>query len=52
MNKFIFTLLVLLFLNHCSFNENSEIWKNQETKFENDKKIIKILSEKKKIKLN
>ena len=30
MNKLIFTFIVLFFLNNCSFNENSRIWKNKE----------------------
>ena len=45
MNKSIFTLVVLFFLNNCSFNENSRIWKDNENKLETDKKITKVFSE-------
>ena len=45
MNKLIFTLVVLFFLNNCSFNENSRIWKDNENKLETDKKITKVFSE-------
>ena len=45
MNKLIFTLVVLFFLNNCSFNENSRIWKDKENKLETDKKITKVFSE-------
>ena len=45
MNKLIFTLVVLFFLNNCSFNENSRIWKDNKNRSENDKKITKVFSE-------
>ena len=45
MNKLIFTFLALFFLNNCSFNENSKIWKEKENKLEKDKKITKVFSE-------
>jgi len=44
-NKLIATVIVIFFLNNCSFNENSRIWKNEENKSETDKKIIKVFSE-------
>ncbi len=47
MNKLIFTLVVLFFLNNCSFNENSRIWKDKKNKLENNKKITKVFSENK-----
>ena len=47
MNKLIFTLVVFFFLNNCSFNENSRIWKDKENKLENNKKITKVFSENK-----
>ena len=47
MNKLIFTLVILFFLNNCSFNENSRIWKDKENKLENNKKITKVFSENK-----
>ena len=49
MNRFIFTLIVVISLNNCSLNENSRIWKDKENKFEKDKKIIKVFSEDQKI---
>ena len=49
MNRFIFTLIIVIFLNNCSLNENSRIWKDKENKFEKDKKIIKVFSEDQKI---
>ena len=45
MNKLIFTFIVLFFLNNCSFNENSRIWKDKENKLETDKKITKVFAE-------
>ena len=38
MNKLIFTFNALFFLNNCSFNENSRIWKNKENKIVSNKK--------------
>jgi len=38
-NKLIFTFITLVFLNNCSFNENSRIWKDKENKSKTDKKI-------------
>ncbi|WP_075484325.1 PQQ-binding-like beta-propeller repeat protein [Candidatus Pelagibacter communis] len=45
MNKFIFTFIAFFFLNNCSFNENSRIWKDKENKLETDKKITKVFVE-------
>ena len=45
MNKLIFTFITLIFLNNCSFNENSRIWKDKENKLETDKKITKVFAE-------
>ena len=42
MNKLITILIALIFLNNCSFNENSRIWKNNDNKLESDKNIKKI----------
>jgi len=44
-NKFIFTFIAFFFLNNCSFNENSRIWKDKENKLETDKKITKVFAE-------
>ncbi len=45
MNKLIFTVIALFFINNCSFNENSRIWKDKENKLETDKKIIKVFAD-------
>ena len=45
MNKFIFTFIAFFFVNNCSFNENSKIWKIKENKLETDKKIINVFLE-------
>ena len=47
MNKLIFTFITLFFLNNCSFNENSRIWKDKENKLEADEKITKVFAEEK-----
>ena len=49
MNKLIFTFIALFFLNNCSFNENSRIWKDKEKKLDSEKKIIKIDEKEKKV---
>ena len=45
MTKLIFTFIALFFLNNCSLNENSRIWRDKENKLETDKKIIKVVVE-------
>ena len=47
MNKLIFTFIVLFFLNNCSLNENSRIWKDKKNKLEINKKITKFFVEEK-----
>ena len=49
MNKLSFTLFILIFLNNCSFNENSRLWQDKEIQLDTDKNIKKILSDDKKI---
>ena len=39
MIKLIFTFIALFFLNNCSLNENSRIWKDNGKKLETNKKI-------------
>jgi len=46
-NKLIFILITLVFLNNCSFNENSKIWKDKEKKLEINNKTQKVLVENK-----
>ena len=47
MNRLATIIIALFFLNQCSFNENSRIWKEKE--IENNKNIKKIFSVEKKI---
>ena len=51
MNKLIIIVISLVFLNHCSLNENSRIWKDKDQKIDNPKDIKKVFSEDKKITL-
>jgi outer membrane protein assembly factor BamB len=47
--RIIILILSLFLLNHCSFNENSRIWKDKEKNLESKKNIKKVFSEEKKI---
>jgi hypothetical protein len=47
--RVIILIISLILLNHCSFNENSRIWKDKEKKVESEKNIKKVFSEEKKI---
>ena len=49
MNRLILTIISIFFLNNCSLNENSRIWKDKERKLENEKNIKKVFSNEKKI---
>ena len=49
MNKLIILIIALFLINHCSFNENSRIWKEKEKKLQNKSQIKKVFSEDKKI---
>ena len=49
MNRIIILITALIFLNQCSFNENSRIWKDKENKLETQKNIKKVFVEDKKI---
>ena len=49
MIRVIILILSLFLINHCSFNENSRIWKDKEKKLESEKNIKKVFSEEKKI---
>tara|TARA_B100001029_G_scaffold45712_1_gene36117 strand:+ start:4237 stop:5535 length:1299 start_codon:yes stop_codon:yes gene_type:complete len=44
-NKIIILVIALFFLNNCSFNENSRIWKEKEKKLESQKKLEKVFAE-------
>ncbi|MDA9880466.1 PQQ-like beta-propeller repeat protein [Candidatus Pelagibacter sp.] len=49
MNRIIILITALTFLNQCSLNENSRIWKDKEKKLEAQKNIKKVFLEEKKI---
>ena len=49
MNKIFFTLITLVFLGNCSFNENSKIWKDNKNNLEINKNLKKVLTEEKKV---
>ncbi|MDB4153867.1 PQQ-like beta-propeller repeat protein [Candidatus Pelagibacter sp.] len=49
MNRIIILIIALTFLNQCSLNENSRIWKDKEKKLEAQKNIKKVFLEEKKI---
>ncbi len=49
MNKSIFTLIVFIFFSHCSFNEDSRIWKNKEKDLDTAKIIEQVFVEDKKV---
>ena len=49
MNRIIILIIALIFLNQCSLNENSRIWKDKEKKPEVQKNIKKVFLEEKKI---
>jgi outer membrane protein assembly factor BamB len=46
-NRLLIFIISLFFLNNCSLNENSRIWKNKKDNSTNPKNIKKIFSEKK-----
>ena len=47
MNKLIIILIAFIFLNNCSFNENSKIWKNKDQESSQDQNIKKIIADEK-----
>ena len=49
MNRIIILIIALIFLNQCSLNENSRIWKDKENKLEAQKNFKKVFEEDKKI---
>ena len=49
MNRIIISIIALIFLNQCSLNENSRIWKDKENKLEAQKNFKKVFEEDKKI---
>ena len=49
MNKLIFTFIVLVSLNNCSFNENSKIWKDKDDNSNKNKNVTRVLTDEKKV---
>ena len=49
MIKLIFTFIALLLITNCSFNENSKVWKNKKNDLEENKNVIKVLTDEKKV---
>ena len=49
MNKFYFTLIIIILLNNCSLNENSKIWNKKENKSDINNKSVKVLTDEKKV---
>ena len=49
MIKVVFIFIVIFFLNNCSFNENSKIWKNNKDKLNLNKKVKKVSLEDKNV---
>ena len=47
MNRLLILIISLFFLNNCSLNENSRIWKDKENISANPKNIRKVFTEKK-----
>ena len=47
MNRLIILLIVLLFINNCSFNENSRIWKDKDKEQLTKSNVKKVFEEKK-----
>ena len=48
MTKYIFIIIVLVFINNCSLNKNSSLWENKAEEFEARKNFEKILVAEKK----
>ena len=47
MNRLIILLLALIFLNNCSLNENSRIWKDKDKELSTQSKLKKVFEEEK-----
>ena len=47
MNKLIIILIAFIFLNNCSFNEDSKIWKNKDQDLSQNQNIKKIFADEK-----
>ena len=47
MNRLVILLIALFFINNCSLNENSRIWKDKEKDLSNQSNVKKIFAEEK-----
>ncbi len=45
MNRLVILLIALFFINNCSFNENSKIWKDKEKELSTKSKLKKVFAE-------
>ena len=45
MNRLVVLLIALFFINNCSFNENSKIWKDKEKELLTKSKLKKVFAE-------
>ena len=45
MNRLVILLIALIFINNCSLNENSRIWKDKEKKLTTQSKLKKVFAE-------
>ena len=45
MIKLVFLLIIFIFVNNCSFNENSQIWNDKENKVEKKTNIKKVFQD-------
>ena len=45
MNRLVILLIALFFINNCSFNENSKIWKDKEKELLKETKLEKVFTE-------
>ena len=45
MNRLVILLIALFFINNCSLNENSRIWKDKEKKLTTQSKLKKVFAE-------
>ena len=47
MNRLVILLIALIFINNCSLNENSRIWKDKDKELSTQPKLKKVFEEKK-----
>ena len=47
MNRLVILLIALIFINNCSLNENSRVWKDKDKEISTQSKLKKVFEEKK-----